>query len=114
MNVVAQLPDVNPVLPVRTITGRYLAHAKHTREEWAFIGAELVLGHLRLVEPTEVQAAALAHGVNRSAVHLAHQRVRSGCHLRRDPDGRRQDRGLAVSDIRQQQGAARTRAAPFF
>jgi hypothetical protein len=75
MNVVAQLPDVNPVLPVRTITGRYLAHAKHTREQWAFLGAELHLGSLRPVDLTVIQAAFLAHGVHPSAVHLALQHI---------------------------------------
>jgi len=75
MNVVAQLPDVNnPDLPFRPITGRYLAHAKHTHCEWAFIGADLVTGRRRLVHPTIIQAASLAHGVNRSAVQWALQR----------------------------------------
>src|SRR5262245_2074601 len=66
-------PDVNP--GSRAITGRYLAHAKHTHNEWAFIGADLVTGRCRLVAPTIIQAAYLAHGVNRSAVQWALQRV---------------------------------------
>jgi hypothetical protein len=72
-HIVSQRPDVNPVS--RVITGRYLAHAKHTHSEWAFIGADLVTGRRHLVNPTIIQAAFLAHGVNRSAVQLALQRL---------------------------------------
>jgi hypothetical protein len=76
MDIMPSWPDVNhPAVPKGTITGRYLAHAKHTREQWAFIGAELVLGRRRLVHPTEVQAAFLAHNINRSAVHWALRRL---------------------------------------
>jgi hypothetical protein len=75
-DIVSRLPDVNhnPDLLFRPITGRYLAHAKHTHAEWGFIGADLVTGRRQLVHPTVVQAASLAHGVNRSAVHWALQR----------------------------------------
>ena len=69
MDIMAHRPDVNP------ITGRYLAHAKHTHNEWAFIGADLATGRRHLVDPTIIQAAFLAHGVNRSAVQWALQRL---------------------------------------
>src|SRR6516165_8654707 len=72
MNVVPKLPGVNPV---RAVTGRYLAHAKHTHSECAFVGADLVTGRCQLVDPTIIQAAYLAHGVNRSAVQWALQRL---------------------------------------
>jgi hypothetical protein len=72
-DIVSHWPDVNPV--PRVITGRYLAHAKHTHCEWAFIGADLVTGRRQLVSPTILQAASLAHGVNRSAVQWALQRL---------------------------------------
>jgi hypothetical protein len=52
-----------------------LAYAKHTHAEWAFIGADLVTGRCRLVDPTVIQAAYLAHGVNRSAVQWALRRL---------------------------------------
>jgi hypothetical protein len=75
MHIMAQLPDVNhPVLPFRPITGRYLAHAKHSLREWGFIGADLVLGRYQLVQPTIAQAAHLAHQVNETYVHWALQR----------------------------------------
>jgi len=72
-HIVSRCPDVNPV--PRVMTGRYLAHAKHTHSEWAFIGADLVTGRCRLVDPTIIQAAYLAHGVNRFAVQWALQRL---------------------------------------
>jgi hypothetical protein len=48
-----------------SITGRFLAHNRHSRVDRAFFAADLYFGAKRLTMPTLVQAALLA-GVNRT------------------------------------------------
>ena len=55
------------------ISGRFLAHNRHSRIVRAFIAADLHSGALRLAKPTFVQAALLA-GVNRAYAHWAIKR----------------------------------------
>jgi hypothetical protein len=52
--------DGNQATAPRTVTGRYLAHAKLSAAERAFIGADLVTERIKLVRPTLVSAASLA------------------------------------------------------
>jgi hypothetical protein len=59
-----QLPE-SAARPVSTITGRFLAHNRHSRVDRAFFAADLYFGAKRLTMPTLVQAALLA-GVNRT------------------------------------------------
>jgi len=54
-----------------TITGRNLAHARRTAVERALAAADLHVGRLSLVEPTVIQAAALA----RVSVGYAHAAI---------------------------------------
>ena len=51
--------NVNGAAP-RPVTGRYLAHAKLSAAERAFIASDLVDGRLQLVKPTLTAAAHLA------------------------------------------------------
>jgi hypothetical protein len=49
----------NDVAP-RPVTGRYLAHAKLSAAQWAFLGADLVTERIKLVKPTLISATYLA------------------------------------------------------
>jgi hypothetical protein len=49
------IPTTSP-----TITGRNLAHGKHTKTARALMAADLVAGRVKLIRPTVKQAAALA------------------------------------------------------
>jgi hypothetical protein len=51
--------NVNSAAP-RLITGRYLAHAKLSAAQRAFLAADLVTERIKLVKPTLVSAASLA------------------------------------------------------
>jgi hypothetical protein len=63
-----------PVNPVpRLVTGMWLAHAKLSKGERAYIAADLYHGDARLIEPTMLQSAALAR-VNPSYAHIAASR----------------------------------------
>src|SRR6516225_7359352 len=59
-----QLPEL-AAMPVPSLTGRFLAHNRHSRVDRAFFAADLYFGAKRLTMPTLVQAAILA-GVNRT------------------------------------------------
>jgi hypothetical protein len=59
-----QLPEP-AAMPVPSLTGRFLAHNRHSRVDRAFFAADLYFGAKRLTMPTLVQAAILA-GVNRT------------------------------------------------
>ena len=59
-----QLPEL-AAMPVPSLTGRFLAHNRHSRVDRAFFAADLYFGAKRLTMPTLVQAALLA-GVNRT------------------------------------------------
>ncbi|MFZ2081271.1 MAG: hypothetical protein WAV38_32415 [Xanthobacteraceae bacterium] len=59
-----QLPE-SVAMPVPSLTGRFLAHNRHSRVDRAFFAADLFFGAKRLTMPTLVQAALLA-GVNRT------------------------------------------------
>ena len=50
-------------VPPQPVTGRYLAHARLSRVERAFLASDLISGDKRLVRPTIRQAATLV-GVN--------------------------------------------------
>jgi len=52
-------------MPIPSLTGRFLAHNRHSRVDRAFFAADLYFGAKRLAMPTLVQAALLA-GVNRT------------------------------------------------
>ena len=52
--------DGNQATASRPVTGRWLAHAKLSAVERAFIGSDLVDGRLQLVRPTLTAAAHLA------------------------------------------------------
>jgi hypothetical protein len=52
-------------MPIPSLTGRFLAHNRHSRVDRAFFAADLYFGAKRLTMPTLVQAAILA-GVNRT------------------------------------------------
>ena len=58
------LPE-RAAMPVPSLTGRFLAHNRHSRVDRAFFAADLFSGAKRLAMPTLVQAALLA-GVNRT------------------------------------------------
>ena len=64
--------NVNGAAP-RPVTGRYLAHAKLSAAERAFIASDLVDGRLQLVKPTLTAAAHLAR-TNTTYVQWALQR----------------------------------------
>jgi hypothetical protein len=64
--------SVNGVVP-RLVTGRYLAHARLSPAERAFIGSDLVDGRVQLVRPTLTAAAHLCR-TNTSYVQWALQR----------------------------------------
>ena len=66
-------PDGNQATAPRPVTGRWLAHAKLSAVERAFIGSDLVDGRLQLVKPTLTAAAHLAR-TNTSYVQWALQR----------------------------------------
>jgi len=59
-----QLPE-SAAMPIPSLTGRFLAHNRHSRVDRAFFAADLYFGAKRLAMPTLVQAAILA-GVNRT------------------------------------------------
>jgi hypothetical protein len=59
-----QLPEL-AAMPAPTLSGRFLAHNRHSRVDRAFFAADLYFGAKRLTMPTLVQAALLA-GVNRT------------------------------------------------
>jgi hypothetical protein len=63
------LPE-SAAMPVPFLTGRFLAHNRHSRVDRAFFAADLFFGAKRLTMPTLVQAAILA-GVNRTYVFWA-------------------------------------------
>ena len=65
--------DGNQATAFRPVTGRWLAHAKLTAVERAFIGSDLVDGRLQLVKPTLRAAAHLAR-TNECYVQWALQR----------------------------------------
>jgi hypothetical protein len=67
-----QLPEPTATA-VPSLTGRFLAHNRHDHVAHAFFAGDLVLGKIRLVQPTVTQAAFLA-GVNRTYVHWALKR----------------------------------------
>jgi hypothetical protein len=52
-------------MPIPSLSGRFLAHNRHSRVDRAFFAADLYFGAKRLTMPTLVQAALLA-GVNRT------------------------------------------------
>ena len=69
---------------VKPVSGQYLAHAKLTKAERAFLAADLVHGTRCLTAPTVGQAAVLTH-VSASYVYSAFNRaanrnlIESGC-----------------------------------
>jgi hypothetical protein len=65
--------SVNPVLPLWTINGSYLAYARLSKVERAYLAGDLHLGEMQLVRPTVVQCAYLAR-VNATYVHWALKR----------------------------------------
>ena len=65
--------DGNQATASRPVTGRWLAHAKLSAVERAFIGSDLVDGRLQLVRPTLTAAAHLAR-TNTTYVQWALQR----------------------------------------
>jgi hypothetical protein len=64
---------VNPAVP-KLVTGMWLAHAKLSKAERAYIAADLYHGDTRLIEPTMLQSATLAR-VNVTYAHIAASRL---------------------------------------
>jgi hypothetical protein len=58
------------VAPAKVVTGNYLAYAKLTKAQRAFVAADLVTGAAQLVQPTVLDAAWLA-SVNPTYAHYA-------------------------------------------
>ena len=58
----------------RPVSGRYLAHARLTPAEWAYLAADLYNGRRFLVKPTMVQAAWLARKISTTYAHTALRR----------------------------------------
>jgi hypothetical protein len=70
MHMALKHAPVNSVATLQTVTGSYLAHAKLTKAQRAFIAADLHSGATQLVHPTVVQSAWLAV-VNPTYAHYA-------------------------------------------
>lgn len=64
---------VNGVATLKTVTGSWLAHARLTKAERAFIARDLYVGDTLLIKPTVVQSAWLAV-VNPTYAHWAIRR----------------------------------------